>query len=284
VNEPPDIDLILSEIVTLPSLPGTIERVLHKLDDPECSLREIGQMISTDPAIALKTLRLVNSAQYGTRNPVTSVENAVTFLGAKVIKNLVLSAAVFDQLNKGTDQFVRHSIVCGIAMEMLVSEKSSLVQIAPDEAFVFGVLHDVGNIVFQEFLSEQWQAALDKAREEDVPLYMAEREIVGLDHAMMGARLAQHWRLPPELVNAIGGHHDVSECSDAAYRPLAALLGVADYICHASGIPGISRPMPAVSPEAWEASGLKSADMPAIVDAFFQALPNVDELVEMAST
>jgi HD-like signal output (HDOD) protein len=283
VSDPLDIDYILSDIVTLPSLPGTITRVLSLLDDPNCSMHEVGQLVSTDPAIALKTLRLINSAQYGTRNKVTSVEQAVVLLGAKVIKNLVLSAAVFEHLSKGTDQFLSHSISCGIAMEML-AEACPRVNLAADEAFVYGVLHDVGMIIYQEFMPDQYTKAMDVAIRRNIPLYEAEQEIIGVDHAELGGRLAQQWHLPDKLIGAIAGHHDLSKCTTEDQKGIAALLSVADYICNVCGISSGPCPTPIVSQEAWASAGFLGQDIPIILEQFYFALPNVDELVDTAAS
>ena len=102
MSHPRNIDHLLEEIVSLPSLPGIVMRVIDLLDRPGSSLEEVGHLISTDPGLALKTLRLANSAHYGVREKLTSVEHAVVYLGEKVIKNLVFAATVFDTLRKGT--------------------------------------------------------------------------------------------------------------------------------------------------------------------------------------
>lgn len=275
-----DIDDILAEIVTLPSLPGTITRVREMLDDPDCSLHHVGEVISTDPGIALKTLRLVNSAQYGTRNSVSSVEQAVALLGAKVVRNLVLSAAIFDQLRGGTDQFLRHSIACGLAMEMLAGSSPGIA-LDPDEAFVYGVLHDIGVVIFQEFLPDRHKEAVRLAERTGIPLFQAEREIIGMDHAALGGRLARHWRLPQELVDAVAGHHDL-EPAGPQNRELAALLGLADYIVNASGITSGPSIPPLLAAGAEEIIRIPRAEIPSVIDSFFAALPNVDELVATA--
>lgn len=275
-----DIDDILSEIVTLPSLPGTITRVREMLDDPECSLHQVGEVISTDPGIAIKALRLVNSAQYGTRNPVTSVEQAVALLGVKVVRNLVLSAAIFDQLQSGTNEFIRHSICCGLAMEMLAGASPG-VALDPDEAFVYGVIHDIGMVIFHEFMPTQHQNARQLAVAKNIPLFLAEQDVLGVDHAALGGRLARHWRLPQQIVEAVAGHHDIHRASDAN-KPLAALLSTADYLVNASGITAHDAPRAPLNDEVAVLMGIPPEELPAVVDSFFMALPNVDELVETA--
>lgn len=282
MRQRPDIDYLLEEIITLPSLPGIVTRVIELLDAPSTSLEEVGKVISTDPALTLKTLRLANSAHYGVRERLTSVEQATVFLGEKVIKNLVYAATVFDTLRKSTDALLRHSISCGLAMEVLVSARGPDIPLRTDEAFVYGLLHDIGKVVFEEFLPEEYGKAVSLARERHLAIYQAEREVIGVDHGELGARLAEKWRLAEKLVNAIAGHHDLSKCHKPEAAGLAALLSVADYICCASGIVVEPRAVTVVADDAWKQTCLEGKDMPPALARFFTALPMVDELLTIA--
>lgn len=278
-----NIDELIEEIVTLPALPVSVDRVLQLVNDPDCSLAEVGKAISADPSLALKTLRLVNSAYYGLRTQIVSVDHAVALLGIKVIKNLALSATVFDTFKGGADQLLRHSITCGVAMRALLESGGLSCHIEPDEAFVYGLLHDVGKIVFEAFLPDEYAASAELSRKNGIPMFDAEREIIGADHSEMGERLAQNWKLPSPLVLAIAGHHHLTRCWDPDAKVLAALLAVADYMCHASGVPSHADCGAVVPAEMWNASQLTSEQMPAILDKFFSSLPSVDELMALAS-
>lgn len=282
MSENREIDYLLEEVVTLPSLPATVARITQMLESPDCSLSEVGKAIATDPAIALKTLRLVNSAYYGLREKVTSVEHAVTLLGIKVVKNLVFTATVFDTL-KSSGNFLRHSIACGMAMRTLAERHPRPLPIeSPDEAFIFGLLHDIGKIIFEQFLSEEYLAVTENCREQHKPSYEVEGEIIGVDHAEMGGRLAEKWKLADPLVDAIAGHHDLSKCKDPAMAEVTSLLCTADFICVACGL-GVQPNDIATAPEAvWTAAGLSCEDMPVILNAFFETLPSLDELVSAA--
>jgi len=272
------IDEILENVSSLPSLPGAVRQLRRMLDEPDVPMKDIGQVISTDPGIAMKTLRLVNSAQYGIRQKVTSVEQAATMLGAEQVRSMVMSAVVFTELKKGTDAFIRHSICCGIAMEMLC-EASSVTALKADEAFVYGVIHDIGKIVFHEHLPAKMQQAEGLAYEEGIPLFEAERQVIGADHAAMGARLALHWDLSEDMVSAIAGHHDLGQCLRPEHHGLAGLLSVADYICWTSGLQPEPFAQASVPKEAWDRIGLTAQDIPPVLDGFFDALPYVEELV-----
>lgn len=278
-----NIDSLLDEIVTLPSLPSTVTRVTGLVNAPDSSLADVAKAIQSDPALAIKTLRLVNSAYYGLANKVTSVDHAVALLGMKVIKNLAFTATVFDAFHKGTGDLLRHSVSCGVAMRVLVSGHPELRAMDPEEALVFGLLHDVGKIILEQFLPKEVESAHLLSRTNQIPLFEAERQIIGVDHAELGSRLAQQWGLSKELVGAIGGHHSLAECADESARRLAATIAVADFLCNASGIMSAPKSIIHIAEDMWETAGIEASDYPALLDRFFGSLDSVDELIQMSS-
>jgi len=285
VTEPRDIDALLDEVVTLPSLPSTVAHITELVNDPDCSLTAVGRAISVDPAIALKTLRLVNSAYYGLRNKVSSVEQAVVLLGLKVIKNLVFTATVFDTLKSGVDAFLRHSVSCGMAMRVLAENGNApgLDEDASEEGFAVGLLHDVGKIIFEQFVPEDFEKVRERAVRSHVPWHEAEQEIIGVDHAAMGARLAANWKLPGNIVAAIAGHHDLAKCADPELKGLAAALSAADYICTAAGAGSHDGAAPVVAPDVWPMSRIVSENVPSLLDKYFRTQSAVEELIQIAT-
>ena len=253
------------------------------MNDPDCSLTEVGRVISADPAIALKALRLVNSAHYGLLHRVVSIEHAVMLLGLKVIRNLVLSAAVFQSFKKGTENLLEHCVSCGVAMRALLEVHGGNHPSDVENGFVYGLLHDVGKIIFMEYFPLESQAVEEMSRNEGVPSFEAERCLIGCDHAEMGARLAYNWKLPGELVSAIAGHHDLDQCQDTQSARLAASLSVADFICWASGLESIPRGASIrIASGMWDAAELTSKDIPPVLDRFFASIPEIRELTDIA--
>ncbi|MFA6239801.1 MAG: HDOD domain-containing protein [Candidatus Hydrogenedentales bacterium] len=276
-----NIDSLLDGIVTLPSLPSSVAWITQLINNPDSSLAEVGKAMQTDPALALKTLRLVNSAYYGLTNKVTSVDHAVSLLGLKVIKNLVYTAAVFDSFRRSKDELLRHSVSCGMAMKVLL-EYCPQEKVDTEEAFIFGLLHDIGKIILAEFLSEDVERAAALSYSRRLPGHVAEREVIGTDHAEIGGRLALKWGLSRDLSAAITAHHDLEYCKDPKVRPLAATIAFADFMCNASGIVSSPESVPHIDDEMWEASGITGKDLPPIIDRFVASLSSVDELIHMA--
>ncbi len=279
-----DIDSLLSEVVTLPSLPDTVARITQLVNRPDCPLDLIGKTISADPSLALKTLRLVNSAYYGLRNKITSVEHAVVMLGLRVVKNLVFTAALFDRLKAGAHEYLLHCVSTGVAIRVLAeANPGNLPEEAVDEVFVFGLLHDIGKLVLQEYMAEQYLEVVSMVEEREIPFYEAERAVIGVDHAEVGARVAENWKMSPALVSAIAGHHDLAQCRDTQFQSLAAMLGIADGIAKAAGACSNPADTLDIDDGFWAAGGIENEQLPDLVYGFFDAAPQVEELVNLAS-
>jgi putative nucleotidyltransferase with HDIG domain len=278
-----DIEQILDEVVTLPSLPDTVVHLNQLLSDPNASMADVGKAISLDPSIALKTLRLVNSAYYGLGQEVKTVDHAVVMLGAKVIKNLVLTATVFDSFEGGVGRFLEHSIACGVAMKVLAAHGPLKRDLgSPDEAFVYGLLHDIGKVILNQYMPEACADVERHVVERRVSWREAELAVIGVEHASLGGRLAQKWKLSKQIAAAIAYHHDVNACP-AEYQRLAGTLAVADHLVACAGYPSYTPVRLALPEEAWLASGLTIDAMPAVIGGFCAALNEITELMGLAA-
>ncbi len=276
-----DIDTLLEEVVTLPSIPTTVARINELLADPDCSLSTLAETIAADPSIAMKTLRLVNSAFYGLGQEVMTLEHAVALLGMKVIRNIAMTASVLDSIQGSTEMLLRHCVGCGVAMRVLV-ETGPLSEHfeSKQEGFIFGLLHDIGKVIIDQYLPEESKAVRELALGEGIPWFKAEREIIGVDHAALGGRFAEEWKLSKDLVGAITGHHDLRQV-EAEAHPLAAGLAVADFICGASGIPSYEKPAFELSEMMWAAAGLDNRAIPDILDRFFEEFGSIEDTLNM---
>ncbi len=278
-----DIDVLLEEVVTLPSLPHTLANITELINKPDCSLVEVAKIIAVDPSLAIKTLRLVNSAYYGVGQEVTTIEHAVVLLGLKVIRNLALTATVFDTLKSGADRFLRHSIACGVAMRVLAENGPLASHVgSADEAFVYGLLHDVGKVILAEGLAEAYARTPGIMREQRLAWYQAEREAIGVDHAQVGSALARNWKLSPMIGHGIAGHHDLRH-RDPDMRKIAATLCIADYLCSAAGIASHDDPVFQIPDETWSFAAIDKESLPAVIKTFFQSFPLIEELVRVAA-
>ncbi len=277
------IESLLEEIVTLPSLPSSVQRIISMLEDPNTRLSDLSHLISLDPSISFKLLRLVNSAYYGLGQKITSIEHAVVLLGTKVVKNLVLTATVFSQMGDKSKDLVIHSIATGIAMDAIVFSGPLRGSYAKgDTAFIFGLLHDIGKVILGEFLTNHWECVCKLAREGERGTWIAlEQRVIGVDHAEIGGRIAQDWKLSEELCEAIRWHHEPWNASSDATRLLSASLCIADHIAKASGLFAYPHILYPLVPEVWRLAGLKNKDLMEALNIYFDKHSYIEELVEL---
>jgi len=228
---------IISKIRTLPSISGVAVQVLKLLDDPDSSAEEVQNILRLDPGLTANILKLTNSAYFGLPNKVGSVRQAIVMLGWKRLVRIVLSTcvnAVMDKPIPGYDlppgELWRHSVAVSVTAEGLMKELNLEVD---DEIFTAALLHDLGKLVMGEFVEEDL-AAIRSTAEKGIPFQMAEREVLGTDHAEIGGMLMKSWSFPPRFVSAVRWHHE----PDSAENPstLIDIVHVANVLCLMLGI------------------------------------------------
>jgi putative nucleotidyltransferase with HDIG domain len=203
---------ITEKIIQLPTLPTIVTQLIALVGNPRSSAREIAQLVSTDQALTAKILKVANSAFYGFAREIATVQLAIVVLGLEMVKNLGLSVTVLKRFSSGREhrlfdrqRFWEHAIGCGVAGRLLARrlKRNSLA----DEAFVAGVLHDIGKLILIEYFTDEFSEALELAQAEGISIEAAEEKTLGVTHADIGGWLAEKWNLPPNLVNAIAFHH-----------------------------------------------------------------------------
>ena len=219
---------LVSQVTTLPSLPIVFAELMRELRSEEASLARVGELIASDVAMTTKLLQLVNSSFFGLPRRVATPQQAVQLLGLNVIRPVALSAGIFAQFK--VDSLPGYSLENLTAHAMHVSRVAQ--RIAADlttdrtlvgDSLLAGLIHDVGQLVLASGLTEGFQRALDRARENAVPLYVAERAELGVDHAALGAYLLELWGLPEPVVEAVAFHHEPSKCPCQEVTPLTAV-------------------------------------------------------------
>jgi len=282
VDKPSRIESVLDGLVTLPSLPTTVTRIMQMLDDPDASLQDVGKAIAQDPSLSLKALRLVNSAFYALRDKVNSVERGVVLLGIKVVKNLVVTASVFETFKGGEASLLRHAVACGTAGRILSRIPGAAITDA-GEAFMYGLLHDVGKIILQQNMPKEWARITAKAGEGKFPAHAIERHELGADHAEIGGLLGARWKLQDDLVAAIAGHHDLTRCATPQQRSKAAFVGVCDWMCYQAGFPALAGAAGSENPGMWEESRLDRGQVTVCVEELTKSQATIDDLIALAA-
>lgn len=194
-------------------------------------------MIEADPPITLKLLKLANSAFFGFTRKISSVKDAVSLLGNQTVKNAVLSISIFNaaqdqKATAGLDRkrFWQHSAGVGSIARFLARK----LRIEREDCFTAGILNDVGKVILDGLFSDYYAPALRAAGEQNIPIFQAEQEELGLTHTAVGRELAVSWQIPERLIEGITYHHWPG---GADLDPeLASLVHVADVLCRNAGV------------------------------------------------
>lgn len=244
---------LVQQVRALPPLPQALADAQRVLRDDGSSGRACAEALGRDPALSAQVLRLANAAGCGQAGRVASLHDAVLLLGRQKLGVVLTAAAVVQRFDAdacpGFDLagFWRESLACAIAAQALA------VELGADDGLAFstGLLHDLGRLVMALHLPAATAQALALARGHDQPLHWAERELLGIDHAELGALLARHWQFPPAMVAAIAGHHGPGQSAALGGRPsLTDLLQGADAVAHALDLHGAEdERVPAVCPQ-----------------------------------
>lgn len=250
------IDDVVRNLLELPSLPDVVMELLSSIDVQDVDISVLARKVSHDQALMAKTLRLANSPVYGLQVKVTTLTQAITFLGFQATRNLIIAAAVTGCFTEGKcagfdfKGFWRHSIATAACAKVLARR----MKFNQDYAFTAGLLHDIGRLVLVTGFPELYGQALALRKERDCELIEAEREVLGVDHVQAGIALAGHWNFSDTMRLAIAHHHNPEE-PGAGF--LATIVHVANAVVHALDLARDDDDLvPAVSSVAWTALGL----------------------------
>ena len=204
----------LSEAVEkMPAFPKSVQRILELSRDINCSPKELVSVIEKDPVMTMKLLHNINSAYYSLPKQITSVNQSIVYIGLNTIKNMALSFAVIGVLPKqnsaGFDmqRYLMHSLLTA-NLARILCQKFNKDGTDPGDCNLAGLLHDFGKIVFALSLPDEFKKALKYSAENNVPLHVAEKKIIGVDHSFVGAMLVEKWQFPKNLSDVILHHHD----------------------------------------------------------------------------
>ncbi len=232
------IDSIVEAVNDLPALPHVVVKVMELTEDPDATAQDINAALSQDQSMTAKVLRMANSAFYGFPRRIATVTDATVFLGFKTVRSIVMAASVSDILSQEVAGYAlapgelwRHSQSVAMAARF-VAKKAKYGMV--DVAYTAGLLHDIGKVILNDNLKEAYHEVVEKVMADNIPFMEAENEILGFNHANVGARIAEKWNLPTELVEAIAFHHSPDNARENLR--LTSIVHVADALCLSMGI------------------------------------------------
>jgi putative nucleotidyltransferase with HDIG domain len=215
----------LSRMENVPSLPTNYQAIIAELNNAEPSVGKVGEIVAQDMAMTAKILQLVNSSFFGLGRRVTSAKDAAALLGLTTIRGLVLSAGIFSYLDRGgcgdfsVDALLEHSLAVASTAKAIAASMTKERDLI-DDAFVAGLLHDIGKLVLAANFKNEYGRVVHEACASGLPATTIEAERFGASHADVGAFLMDLWGLPSPLVEAIAFHHCPEKAMTTALAPL----------------------------------------------------------------
>lgn len=215
----------------MPAFPKSVQMILEVSQRMNCTPKDILEIIEKDPVMTIKVLKVINSAYFSLPYKINSLDRAVVYIGINTIKNLALSLATIgilpykNQAGFDMNDYLRHSLVAaGIAREL--ATRFAAGDIDPMDCYIAALLHDFGKVVFAQFMPDEFSQALKLSEQTGRPLHETEAEVIGIDHAAVGAMLAKRWNFSNELIECVRDHHKYP----VAENLMAECLYIADRI------------------------------------------------------
>ncbi|MEO7720203.1 MAG: HDOD domain-containing protein [Capsulimonas sp.] len=232
------MQILLRQVKDLPSLPDVAVKVARTIDHPNAGAIDVARVLSRDQGLTARVLRLANSVFYGATRRISTVSDAIVLLGMRTVRNLAMASSVEEVLGREVPGYSmrrgdlwRHSCACANAAQSLAA---TIHYPVPEEAFVAGLLHDVGKVLLSVHMQAEFTHVLKLTEDEDISFMVAEQRTLGFDHAEVGACVLERWNLPNPLVQAVRYHH--APMAQPEFSKLTALVHVADAICVLMGI------------------------------------------------
>ena len=230
-------EAILAGIKNLPSIPKVVFEVTKLLNDSKTATNQLAGIVSKDQGLTSKILAVANSPLYGIKRKVTSIEFAILVLGFQDIRNIVTGLSLAESIkttpSKYFDQFEfwQHSMVVGTAAKGIAQNFGFEFG---SEAFVAGILHDMGILVIYKFLNDDFNNIINLSNQEKISLLDAEKKVLGITHQEIGKFLAEKWELPYVLCDTLHYHHHPSKALENKY--FVAIIHLVDYMTQKLGI------------------------------------------------
>jgi len=252
----------------------------EKLDDPNTSFDDLAAIIKTDPAMSARLLKIVNSAFYGFKEKVDTLTHALNIIGTEQLTDLALAAIVTskfqgiprDLINMET--FWMHSIACGIAAREIAKRMPG---VEAEKMYLGGMLHDIGSLILFKESPEDARKILLRCKESGENLFKVEKEILGYDHAEVGALLLTEWKLADRLAEMVKYHHQPANAGD--YLRETCIIARADALVYEmkignSGEPGV----PELDPKVLEVTPVSDEEINGLKE---EIAAQVDDTVRM---
>ena len=277
------IEEALNQILHIATLPEITMKIIEVVENPESTAQDLNKIISNDPALCARVLKVVNSAFYGLPGQIGSINRAIVLLGLNAVKNIAIAASL-SKLFKGGQispdfnamELWRHSTAVA-AGSKLIADKMKLN--LPDEAFLAGLIHDIGMVVEIQALRPKLLELLDYKNAKGTTLIKSEQAILGVTHQELGKALCERWKFPHSFACVTGYHHNPLEL-DPSRRTLTCVVHLADVLAAQGGF-GYTGTVCSteINPEILTVLNLTEAQVQEILESLPEAVELADQFL-----
>ena len=239
---------IIAAVDEMPPFPQVVQRAMQELADPAYEVSGLVDILKVDQAVTANILKLCNSAYFGLPRKVSSLREAVVYLGADQLRQLLVSGAaskIYEKPNEGyavfADELWRHALATAVMAQVL--RRHLRLKLDENMVFTAALLHDVGKVVLSAFVIDKYRAIESLVEGGECSFQEAEKEVLGFDHAEIGGKIAEKWEFPPEIIAAIAFHHEPSRASKEL-RLLTEVVALANNLAvmvgYGTGVDGLA--------------------------------------------
>lgn len=280
---PTTLDQVVRRIHEISTLPQIAIRVLEVANDADSNAADLKAVMESDPALSARVLRCVNSSAYAVRQRITSLQQAIAYLGLKQVRNLALTASVSELFRNDNaigpyrrSQLWRHLVAVGLAARLIAMRLKF-----PDfeDTFLAGLLHDIGIILEDQHVHRPFENVIVSLRE-GIFLNDVERENLSFDHAQLGEKVAEEWRFPESTQAAIR-HHHVSTGYKGPHINVVRCVAVANLLCTLKGISSVGVKSVRYSPTVFDGLSLGRHDIAILSEDLDREIEDQSVLFEM---
>ncbi len=229
---------VIEKEMAIPPFPAVAQKVISEVNKPNTTAGILSELIIKDQGLTTTILKTVNSPFYGLRSKMTTINQAVAYLGMKAIRHLAIAATsktVYQKHGIVEETMWAHSLGVALGARLI---SASVKFVDSDEAFLAGLMHDIGKVIMNNNESDRFAESIANAKSEGLTSCEAEDAVFGFTHTDVGSLLIQQWNLSDDLESAVYLHHDLELAQEEAEAamPLICTINLADRICHYLGI------------------------------------------------
>lgn len=235
------VEALIKTIENLPPLPDISTAVMQALNSHDVSIIEVTELIEKDIALATQILKVANSPAYGAISTISTIQHAIMMLGLDEVRSLLMAFAVQEFFSEEPEdkvlrkRFWVHSRVCSYTAVLL---SHHFKQKDTSSFFLTGLIHDIGKLVVDQFMHEEFQQVISYTRKNRCTFREAEKEILGVSHYQIGGKLLQQWNFPKQVTMQVFRHH--TPWQDQDFTSGSFIIFLADVLTKIAGFPCLS--------------------------------------------